>query len=44
LGKIQSIDFLGLPNFQAFPHEICHSSLIDLQNTKTQKTNKNIRK
>jgi hypothetical protein len=33
--KSRSIDFSGLPNFQAFPHEICHSSLIDLQNTKT---------
>jgi hypothetical protein len=39
--KIRLIDSSGLPNFQAFPHEICHSSLIDLQNTKT---NQNIRK
>jgi len=38
--KIRSIDSPGLPNFQAFPHEICHSSLIDLQNTKTQKLTK----
>jgi hypothetical protein len=39
-GKIRSIDSLGLPNFQAFLHEICHSSLIDLQTTKTQKLTK----
>jgi hypothetical protein len=39
-GKIRSIDFPELLNFQAFPHEICHSSLIDLQNTKTQKLTK----
>jgi hypothetical protein len=36
------IDFSGLPNFQAFPHEICHSSLIDLQNIKTQKLTKTL--
>jgi hypothetical protein len=30
--------------FQAIPHEFCHSSLIDLQNIKTQKTNQSIRK
>jgi hypothetical protein len=37
---IRSIDFSRLPNFQAFPHEFCHSSLIDLQNIKTQKLTK----
>jgi hypothetical protein len=40
LVKIRSIDSPELPNFQAFPHEICHSSLIDLKNTKTQKLTK----
>jgi hypothetical protein len=38
--KFRSIDFSGLPNFQAFSHEFCHSSLIDLQNIKTQKLTK----
>jgi len=38
-----SIDrLLGSINriFQAIPHEFCHSSLINLQNTKTQKLTK----
>jgi hypothetical protein len=34
----------GSPNFQLFPYEICHSSLIVLQKQKTQKLAKNIRK
>jgi hypothetical protein len=38
--KFLSIDFSGSPNFQAFPHRFCHSSLIDLQNIKTQKLTK----
>jgi len=29
-GKFRSIDFSGSPNFQSFPYEICHSSLIVL--------------
>jgi hypothetical protein len=48
-GKFRSIDFgqnsidRVLQNFriiQAIPHEFCHSSLIDLQNIKTQKLTK----
>jgi hypothetical protein len=40
--KFRSIDRV-LQNFrifQAIPHEFCHSSLIDLQNIKTQKLSK----
>jgi hypothetical protein len=42
--KFRSIDFSGPPKFQAFPCEICHSSLIDLHKQKNTKTNQNIRK
>jgi hypothetical protein len=36
------IDFSGPPNFQSFPYEICHSSLIILQKQKTQKLTKTL--
>jgi len=40
-GKIRSIEFFqNFQIFQAIPHEFCHSSLIDLQNIKTQKLTK----
>jgi hypothetical protein len=46
-GKFRSIDFYSIDRvlqnfriFQAIPHEFCHSSLIDLQNIKTQKLTK----
>jgi hypothetical protein len=42
-GKIQSINFKfdrSSSIFQAIPHEFCHSSLIKLQNIKTQKLTK----
>jgi hypothetical protein len=32
--------FQNFQIFQAIPHEFCHSSLIDLQNIKTQKLTK----
>jgi hypothetical protein len=40
--KFRSIDFSGSPNFQSFPYEICHSSLIVLQKQKTQKLTKTL--
>jgi hypothetical protein len=39
---VRSIDFSGSPNFQSFPYEICHSSLIVLQKQKTQKLTKTL--
>jgi hypothetical protein len=39
---VRSIDFSGPPNFQSFPYEICHSSLIVLQKQKTQKLTKTL--
>jgi hypothetical protein len=42
--KIRSINFPGLPNFQAFPHEILpFLSYLPIKHKNT-KTNKNIRK
>jgi hypothetical protein len=38
----RSIDFSGPPNFQSFPYEICHSSLIVLQKQKTKKLTKTL--
>jgi hypothetical protein len=45
--KFRSIDFYSIDRvlqnfriFQAIPHEFCHSSLINLQNIKTQKLTK----
>jgi len=38
----RSTDFSGPPNFQSFPYEICHSSLIVLQRQKTQKLTKTL--
>jgi hypothetical protein len=40
--KFRSIDFSGPPNFQSFPYEICHSSLIVLQKQKTEKLTKTL--
>jgi hypothetical protein len=40
--KFRSIDFSGPPNFQSFPYEIFHSSLIVLQKQKTQKLTKTL--
>lgn len=40
--KVRSIDFSGSPNFQPFPYEICHSSLIVLHKQKTQKLTKTL--
>jgi hypothetical protein len=45
--KFRSIDFSGLPNFQAFPHEIVVIFLLltyKTQKHKNTKTNQNIRK
>jgi len=41
--KFDRLTFSSIENFrifQAIPHEFCHSSLIDLQNIKTQKLTK----
>jgi hypothetical protein len=40
--QVRSIDFSGSPNFQPFPYEICHSSLIVLHKQKTQKLTKTL--